>query len=44
MILVVKNPPVNARDIAFNPKTWVCSLVWENPQEKDMATRASILA
>ena len=25
-------------------KTWVCSLSWEDPLEKDMATHSSILA
>ena len=29
---------------ACNAETWVRSLVWENPLEKEMATRSSILA
>ena len=34
---MVKNPPAMQ-------ETWVRSLGWEDPLEKDMATRSSILA
>ena len=34
---MVKNPPVVR-------KTWVLSLGWEDPLEKEMATHSSILA
>ena len=44
VILEAKNLPANARDTAFNSKMRVRSLVWEDHQEKDMATHASILA
>ena len=36
MVLVVKNPPANARDVQ--------SLDQENPLEKGMATHSSVLA
>ena len=36
MVLVVKNPPANARDVQ--------SLDQENPPEKGMATHSSVLA
>ena len=34
---MVKNPPATQ-------ETWVQSLVWEDPLEKEMATESSILA
>ena len=37
---MVKNLLANARDI----KMWVCSLGWEDPLEKGMATHSSIIA
>ena len=40
MVLLVKDPPANARDA----ETQVGSLGWENPLEEGMATHSSILA
>ena len=40
MVLVVKNPPVNARDI----RDAIGSLDREDPLEEEMATHSSILA
>ena len=40
VVLVVKNLPANAGDT----ETWVQSLGWEDPLEKEMATHFSILA
>ena len=37
---VVKNPPANAQDVQ---ETWVQSLAWEDPLEKQMGTNFSIL-
>ena len=37
---VVKNPPANAQDVQ---ETWVQSLAWEDPLEKEMGTNFSIL-
>ena len=37
---MVRNPPANAGDA----ETWVQSLGWEDPLEKEMATHSSILA
>ena len=37
--LVIKNPPVNAGDV----RDRIQSLDWEDPLEKGMATRSSIL-
>ena len=39
-VLVVKNPPANARDV----ETRVQSLGWEDPLEEGMATHSSTLA
>ena len=41
VVLVVKNPPTNARDIK---RQWVQSLGWEDPVEEGMATHSSILS
>ena len=40
MVLVVKNPPADARDISSMGSI----LGWEDPLEKEMATHSSILA
>ena len=40
MALAVKNPPANAGDLEM----WVQSLGWEDPLEKGIAIRSSILA
>ena len=37
LVQQVKNPPVM-------PETWVLSLVWEDPLEKEMATYSTIFA
>ena len=37
VVQMIKNPPAM-------PKTWVRSLVWEDPLEEVMATHSSILA
>ena len=39
-VLVVKNPPANARDVEMR----VQSLGWEDPLEEGMATHSSTLA
>jgi len=36
---VIKNPPTNVR----HAKTWVQTLGWEDPLQKEMATHSSIL-
>ena len=40
MDTVIKNPPADAK----HAKTWLQTLGWEDPLEKEMATHYSILA
>jgi len=42
MVLVVKNPPVNAGDVL--KEVWVRFLDWEDALEQSLATHSSILA
>jgi len=39
----VKNPPAMQEYLPMMQETWVQSLGWEDPLEKEMATHSSIL-
>ena len=43
VVQLVKNPPAMQEYLPMMQETWVQSLGWEDPLEKEMATHSSIL-